>query len=427
MSNKHYETYKKNVQKVKTKAKKTERTFAEQFRLVFWFGMIGAGFIHLISFVSAVAYGGHHLGIMFGSLIVGIIISSVLILMFIEVPKYTFFSVFFENKFDSGINSWGMLGIAAVLFCFSAFLSPSGSGYLTEWFAAEAELVDTDLKQDDFKAERKDIIALWQPKIDQLKEEYNSFFESNKKFYPKEVGKNGKVGRYRLPHAKSLIKKEATYISSIADMEATLNKELSQLSDLKTTVVVDLVSTNKDKKEHHEKEKKEASLVGFVVMVILEAVYILAICGMKYYKHREEKEQGVIVVQIPQKEDSEHRVMTVQTEPTTTKQNSVLKQEPNQTEQGEQAGDTNVSMQFKFSDKTEQNKTNKTKRGLVHGGIIPPEPNQTEPRIAYQNKKGDWSKKTERELRSLARRKQGSETWKKELTAFANKLSNYKK
>lgn len=422
MANRYYETYKENTREFKKKHTKKERSFEEQFLLVYWCGMIGAGFIHLCSFVSAVAYPTHEFQVMFGNFYLGMIISGVLVFVFIEIPKYTFFTVFFENKFDTGTQSYFMLSIAIGLALFSAYLSPNGTEYLVEWFAGDAKIEDTQVRQDDYKEQRASIVGLWQPKIEQLRKEYNTWYESQKRYYAKEKDpKTGKLGRYRLPNARSLRNKDKGYTFQIAEMEKSLNQELRELSALKTTVVTDLVAKNKEKEKEHEEKKEHASIFSFFLMLILEGIYILSLAGMKYYQHRsiEEKPKG----------QKKEQTKTELEQETTGFEPIAIKTEPEQPEQGESSSDKGgetkqPSMQIPYQNSESEQKED-NEEDIFHGKVFKNKGQRTA-RVWFEKEDGLFVAYTPGAIMSQIKSKEGSDNRKKELLELYNKVVNYK-
>lgn len=400
MSNKFYNNYRKVRQAVVGQEEDRERSFGEQFFAVFVALLIGTCLIHGFSFLAAIIYPAYHLQILTGSYAIGIFIGVALILTFIETPKYVFFSVTFENYFQSGEKSVGMGFIGFVCVLLSVWSSTNGVPLLVEWWSPKANTKDLELVEEKYDNLENKASAFWQPQIDNATVAANEFFEQHKKWYERE---NNGEGRWRLPRVKWILNKEKKLSSDLKEAQNSFNSRIAELIDERNMKLQEVKDENKTIVLVHGEKKETATSFAFWVMLALEILYVFGICGIKYYKHRSKQELKGL-------EESE-RTETNSTDSNKTNRTTKTEQPENPDEMG--GSDTDSTEQERISFKH-------------HGKIIPPD-NGTVPKVWYEKQTGGFTKYSASDLRRMAKKPNGTKEWKSELLELANKLDNFKR
>lgn len=398
MRNKFYDNWKNHV--IQNNASNDDdkpRSYAEQMFPIYICSWIGIFIIHCLSFGGAVIWPSYLFELLFGSMFWGFFIGSIILIIF-EIIKFTLADTIFENYFKSGIISYGMITALGIMYCFSITSSTNGFPIAIFRLSPDAELKDPDAIRAEYKLQEDEVIAKWEPKAIQASARVDSFKSNNEKFYPAE-------GRKRLSRSTKIRNAYNDLLKSRKEAEEALQSQLLLVAANLDEALKEARFDNKYIEENHKFKKEKAGNIGFWLMLILEFCGLLLICWRRYYKDRSKHEQNA----------PEEANKTQQEETETGGKVVRLQTEQEQTEQEEQAEKQAVAK--------EQNKPNKI--GFrTHGEIFYPDGSSV-PHVRYKTKRGGWTSYPEHKLRSMARKKDASESWKTELLDLADKLHIY--
>lgn len=389
--NTFYKNWQQHQIKKASQSREKNRSFGQQLFPVYISVTIGTILIHLISFFAAIIYPAHVLDTMTGNAIAGVILGSLFIFAFIEIPKYVCINTAFENYFDSSLKSYGLISVAACCVSCSIFSSTYGVELGVKWLSPNAELLSIEQIEEKYDALIEKEKSYWQPKIDNKNLEKEKYFKDNAKFYAKE-------GRTRLSSSKTTKEPYNKLLASLTNSENSLRTRILDLEGEKKEAINLAKSKNLRIEQNHDNQKDHASIVSFWVMLLLELVYIGGIAYKAYYQYRSEKEL------LPVQDQTTKIVDINQTKP--------IKQQQEQEQQVE-----------KQQVVAEQNKTN-TIGFKTHGSVFTPE-GGTVSKVWYQTTKGGWSCYSKSDLNRLIKRKTGSEDWKNELKGLVQKLEDF--
>lgn len=381
MKNPFYESWNKYRKKVNSEDNR-QRSFGEQFFLVYVSFMFILWIIHGLSFGAAVAWPAHIASLLFGGFVVGLVVGSFFLLLLIEIPKYVCVNVFFENFYKSGKTISYGIGLAGLGFiCVSIALSTYSVERAMTLFSSEVVLEDLDKIEAKFSTKLKDAREYWQPQVDTAIANKKAFKKENEKFYPDE-------NRVRLSSSKYI---QRPYNKLIAEVNRVTQERDQEIKDIKAERKAELAearSNNKDKTASHESELFQASSVGFWFMLVLEIFYLLLIAFKWYYKDRSQNEHD-------QTEDEETETDQGGDNPTKgAKVVSIDGREGSKTDADQGEHETDL-------DPSDPNPRVHGKPYFVKGATVA--------RVSYQKKDGSFTSYTASEFEAMAKRKKTSE------------------
>jgi hypothetical protein len=373
MANVYYEKYRQAKEQLVGKEEKRDRSFAEQFFWVYVCFGIATVVIHLISFTAAVVFPAYHIEVMFGSFTIGLLLGLILVLTLIEVPKYTFFKVFFENYFKDGIKSFEMLFAGLFFVSVSIASSIFGVPLVVEKFAPSAELISIEGIEQKYNEQKQTEQAFFNGLIADSEREESEYFTKYKKYDKEEE-------RYRVSSNTDITETYSKLQNAVTDSKTALSSRLLELTALMESDIKAAKEENKARLSSHKSQTGLTSDIAFWIMLGLELIYVLGCCGRAYYKHREEHEQiepNDIKTAVTDKQQVKHTKVTNRTKPSGQTINKGFQVATAQTR----------SMQI--PNQSGQKQTESTvPREPYHGLIFRPE-GATVDHVYYENKHGD--------------------------------------
>jgi hypothetical protein len=373
MANMYYEKYRQAKEHLVGKEEKRDRSFAEQFFWVYVCFGIATVVIHLISFTAAVVFPAYHIEVMFGSFTIGVLLGLILVLTLIEVPKYTFFKVFFENYFKHGIKSFEMAFAGMFFVSVSIASSIFGVPLVVEKFAPSAELISIEAIEQKYTEQKQTEQISLGLLVDNATKEESEYWTKYKK-------RDEKEDRYRLSSDKNITETYSKLQNAVTDAKTALSSRLLELTALMESDIKEAKEENKARVYSHKSQTGLTSDIAFWIMLGLELIYVFGCCGRAYYKHREEHEQiepNSTNIAVTDKQQVKHTKVTSRT-----------KQSGQTVNKGVQVATAQIRT-MQIQNQSEQKQTEPTvPTEPYHGLIFRPE-GATVDHVYYENKHGD--------------------------------------
>ncbi len=279
-----YNNYRQQMELEDSKEEEIDRSFRQQMYPVFVAANLGKFIIHLLSFSAAVILPAYGFELLFNSFYLGLIVGFVMVLVFIELPKWSTINTIFENYFDSNIVSYGLSLFAVCLIAPSIASSTFGVPLLVARLSPAAATIDLDAIEDKHKKKRLEALSYFEPQIKKYDKEAKDYFKKYSKFYASE-------DRRRLSSAASIKMPYNKLLAAHSTSQERLNIRIDSIDSRLSVEMAAAIADNRIIVQEHNFKRNNAGNVAFWLMLILELCYILIVWGVKYYEHRSKLER----------------------------------------------------------------------------------------------------------------------------------------
>ena len=279
-----YNNYRQQKELEDSKEEDNDRSFRQQMYPVFVAANLGKFIIHLLSFSAAVILPAYGFELLFNSFYLGLIVGFVMVLVFIELPKWSTINTIFENYFDSNIVSYGLSLFAVCLIAPSIASSTFGVPLLVARLSPAAATISLDDIEDKHKKKRFEAVNYFEPQIYKYDKEAKDYFKKYSKYYTSE-------DRRRLSSAASVKLPYNKLLAAHSTAQERLNIRIDSIDSRLSVEMAAAIADNRIIVQEHRFKKDNAGNIAFWLMLVLELCYILIVWGVKYYEHRSKLER----------------------------------------------------------------------------------------------------------------------------------------
>ena len=279
-----YNNYRQQKELEDSKEEEIDRSFRQQMYPVFVAANLGKFIIHLLSFSAAVILPAYGFELLFNSFYLGLIVGFVMVLVFIELPKWSTINTIFENYFDSNIVSYGLSLFAVCLIAPSIASSTFGVPLLVARLSPAAATISLDDIEDKHKKKRLEAVSYFEPQIYKYDKEAKDYFKKYSKYYASE-------DRRRLSSAASIKIPYNKLLAAHSTAQERLNIRIDSIDSRLSVEMAAAVADNRIIVQEHNFKRDNAGNIAFWLMLVLELCYILIVWGVKYYEHRSKLER----------------------------------------------------------------------------------------------------------------------------------------
>ena len=279
-----YNNYRQQQELEDSKDEDNDRSFRQQMYPVFIAANLGKFIIHLLSFSAAVILPAYGFELLFNSFYLGLIVGFVMVLVFIELPKWSTINTIFENYFDSNIVSYGLSLFAVCLIAPSIASSTFGVPLLVARLSPAAATISLNNIEDKHKKKRLEAVSYFEPQIYKYDKEAKDYFKKYSKYYASE-------DRIRLSSAASVKLPYNKLLAAHSTAQERLNIRIDSIDSRLSVEMAAARADNRIIVQEHRFKKDNAGNIAFWLMLVLELCYILIVWGVKYYEHRSKLER----------------------------------------------------------------------------------------------------------------------------------------
>ncbi len=279
-----YNNYRQQQELEDSKEEEIDRSFRQQMYPVFVAANLGKFIIHLLSFSAAVILPAYGFELLFNSFYLGLIVGFVMVLVFIELPKWSTINTIFENYFDSNIVSYGLSLFAVCLIAPSIASSTFGVPLLVARLSPAAATISLDDIEDKHKKKRLEAVSYFEPQIYKYDKEAKDYFKKYSKYYASE-------DRRRLSSAASIKLPYNKLLAAHSTAQERLNIRIDSIESRLSVEMAAAIADNRIIVQEHNFKRNNAGNIAFWLMLVLELCYILIVWGVKYYEDRGKKER----------------------------------------------------------------------------------------------------------------------------------------
>ena len=279
-----YNNYRQQMELEDSKEEEIDRSFRQQMYPVFVAANLGKFIIHLLSFSAAVILPAYGFELLFNSFYLGLIVGFVMVLVFIELPKWSTINTIFENYFDSNIVSYGLSLFAVCLIAPSIASSTFGVPLLVARLSPAAATISLEDIEEKHKKKRIEAVSYFEPQIKKYDKEAKDYFKKYSKYYASE-------DRRRLSSAASIKMPYNKLLAAHSTSQERLNIRIDSIDSRLSVEMAAAIADNRIIVQEHNFKRNNAGNVAFWLMLVLELCYILIVWGVKYYEHRSKLER----------------------------------------------------------------------------------------------------------------------------------------
>ena len=279
-----YNNYRQQQEIEDSKEEEIDRSFRQQMYPVFIAANLGKFIIHLLSFSAAVILPAYGFELLFNSFYLGLIVGFVMVLVFIELPKWSTINTIFENYFESKIISYGLSLFAVCLIAPSIASSTFGVPLLVARLSPAAATISLDAIEAKHKKKRFEAVNYFEPQIYKYDKEAKDYFKKYSKYYASE-------DRVRLSSAASIKLPYNKLLAAHSTAQERLNIRMDSIESRLSTEMAAAIADNRIIVQEHNFKRDNAGNIAFWLMLVLELCYILIVWGVKYYEDRGKKER----------------------------------------------------------------------------------------------------------------------------------------
>jgi len=281
-----YNNYRQQKELEDSKEEEIDRSFRQQMYPVFVAANLAKFIIHLLSFSAAVILPAYGFELLFNSFYLGLIVGFVMVLVFIELPKWSTINTIFENYVDSKIISYGLSLFAVCLIAPSIASSTFGVPLLVARLSPAAATINLDDIEEKHKKKRLEAVNYFEPQIYKYDKEAKEFFKKYSKYYKSE-------DRVRLSSVYTA-DSDSPYnklLAAHSTAQERLNIRIDSIDSRLSVEMAAAIADNRIIVQEHRFKKDNAGNIAFWLMLVLELCYILIVWGVKYYEDRGKKER----------------------------------------------------------------------------------------------------------------------------------------